>query len=101
MDEGGLAREFFRLLSAKVFTAECGLFDPEVAKGARVLWFDKSSVCETTDFWLAGVILGLVVYNNMPGLDVRFPSIVFKKIKDEALVLEDLKQVCPNMNVVY
>jgi len=41
------------------------------------------------------VILGLVVYNNMPGLDVRFPSVIFKKIKDEPLGLEDLRQVCP------
>ena len=28
----------------------------------------EASACESTDFWLAGVILGLVVYNNMPGL---------------------------------
>jgi len=95
VDEGGLAREFFRLLSAKVFTADCGLFDPAIALSARVLWFDKGSTCDTTDFWLAGVILGLVVYNNMPGLDVRFPSVIFKKIKDEPLGLEDLRQVCP------
>lgn len=94
VDEGGLAREFFRLLSARVFTADCGLFDPAVAQSARVLWFDKGST-ESTDFWLAGVILGLVVYNNMPGLNVRLPSVVFKKIKDEPLGLEDLRQVHP------
>jgi len=96
VDEGGLAREFFRLLSTKVFTAECGLFDAGVAQSARVLWFDRGSPCESTDFWLAGVILGLVVYNNMPGLDVRFPHVVFKKIKDEPLTLEDLRQVHPD-----
>lgn len=96
VDEGGLAREFFRLLSARVFTADCGLFDASVAQCARVLWFDKGSSCDSTDFWLAGVILGLVVYNNMPGLDVRFPSIVFKKIKDEPLGLEDLRQMHPD-----
>ncbi|CAE8590344.1 unnamed protein product, partial [Polarella glacialis] len=96
VDEGGLAREFFRLLSARVFTAECGLFDPAVAQGARVLWFDSNSACESTDFWLAGVILGLVVYNNMPGLDVRFPPVVFKKVKDEPLGLEDLRNVHPD-----
>jgi len=96
VDEGGLAREFFRLLSARVFTADCGLFDPAVAQQARVLWFDKASACESTDFWLAGVILGLVVYNNMPGLDVRFPSVVFKRIKAEPLCLEDLRQVYPD-----
>jgi len=95
VDEGGLAREFFRLLSARVFTADCGLFDPAVAQGARVLWFDTASPCESTDFWLAGVVLGLVVYNNMPGLDVNFPSVVFKKIKDEQLSLEDLREVHP------
>ncbi|CAJ1338033.1 unnamed protein product [Effrenium voratum] len=96
VDEGGLAREFFRLLSAKVFTTECGLFDPVVAQNARVLWFNSSSARESTDFWLAGVILGLVVYNNMPGLDVRFPPVVFKKVKNEALVLEDLRHVHPD-----
>ncbi|CAE8608457.1 unnamed protein product, partial [Polarella glacialis] len=52
--------------------------------------------CESTDFWLAGVILGLVVYNNMPGLDVRFPPVVFKKVKDEPLGLEDLRNVHPD-----
>lgn len=40
--------------------------------------------------------MGLVVYNNMPGLDVRFPPVVFKKIKSEPLVLEDLRQVHPD-----
>jgi len=95
VDEGGLAREFFRLLSAEVFTADSGLFDPEVAKNARVLWFSRGSKCETTDFWLAGVVLGLVVYNNLPGLDVHFPSVVFKKIKEEELGLEDMRQVFP------
>eukprot|EP00435_Cladocopium_sp_Y103_P004624 s2474_g1.t1 len=95
VDEGGLAREFFRLLSAHVFTVDGGLFDPLVAQNARVLWFNSASVRESTEFWLAGVILGLVVYNNMPGLDVRFPPVVFKKIKNEQLVLEDLRQVHP------
>ena len=95
VDEGGLAREFFRLLSAHVFTVDGGLFDPIVAQNARVLWFNSASVRESTEFWLAGVILGLVVYNNMPGLDVRFPPVVFKKIKNEQLVLEDLRQVHP------
>lgn len=95
VDEGGLAREFFRLLSAHVFTVDGGLFDPLVAQNARVLWFNSASERESTEFWLAGVILGLVVYNNMPGLDVRFPPVVFKKIKNEQLVLEDLRQVHP------
>jgi len=99
VDEGGLAREFFRLLSQQVFAMDCGLFDASVAQNARALWFDKASSCESTDFWLAGVILGLVVYNNMPGLDVRFPSVIFKKIKDEPLGLEDLRQVHPDIHL--
>lgn len=99
VDEGGLAREFFRLLSARIFSTECGLFNADVAAGARVLWFDRASPCESTEFWLAGVILGLVVYNNMPGLDVRFPHVVFKKIKNEPLSLEDLRSVHPEIYV--
>ncbi|CAK0906982.1 unnamed protein product, partial [Prorocentrum cordatum] len=43
VDEGGLAREFFRLLGTELFTTEQGLFDADVARSARVLWPDRAS----------------------------------------------------------
>lgn len=69
MDEGGLAREFFRLLSAHVFTVEGGLFDPLVAQNARVLWFNSGSQRESTEFWLAGALATPKSYYSPP-----FPS---------------------------
>jgi len=94
-DAGGVSREFFRLLGEELFSLESQLFDVGVAEEARVLWFDRGSLRDPSDFWLVGVILGLAVYNNLPGLDVRFPVCTFKKLKGEPLTLEDLAEVQP------
>jgi len=94
-DAGGVSREFFRLLGEQLFSLKSGLFDQKVAEEARVLWFDQSSPRDVADFWLVGVIVGLAVYNNLPGLDVRFPVCAFKKLRGEALGLEDLAEVQP------
>lgn len=94
-DAGGVSREFFRLLSSDLFSLESGFFDKAVAEEARLLWFDYESKRESVDFWMMGVVLGLAVYNNLPGLDAQFPASVFKKIKGEMLKLQDLAEVLP------
>jgi hypothetical protein len=37
-----------------------------------------------------GKLLGLGLYNQVL-LDIKFPQVVFKKLQDEAVGLEDLK----------
>lgn len=94
-DAGGVSREFFRLLGEQLFSLQSQLFDAHVAEEARVLWFDLCSPRDSCDFWLVGVIVGLAVYNNLPGLDVRFPTCTFKKLMGEPLGMEDLVEVQP------
>eukprot|EP00403_Amphidinium_massartii_P036504 CAMPEP_0178457288 /NCGR_PEP_ID=MMETSP0689_2-20121128/46939_1 /TAXON_ID=160604 /ORGANISM="Amphidinium massartii, Strain CS-259" /LENGTH=1237 /DNA_ID=CAMNT_0020083533 /DNA_START=5 /DNA_END=3715 /DNA_ORIENTATION=+ len=96
-DAGGVSREFFRLIAAQLFTVESRLFDKGVAEDARVLWFDLTSPRDPVDFWLMGVLLGLSVYNNLPGLDARLPVCLFRKLNGEPLGLEDLREVRPSV----
>lgn len=94
-DAGGVSREFFRLLGRQLFTLQSLLFDKGVADEARVLWLDRCSPRESVDFWMLGVVLGLAVYNSLPGVDAHFPFCLFRKLRDEPLGLEDLSEVKP------
>lgn len=96
-DAGGVSREFFRLLGGELFALQSLLFDQAVAEEARVLWFDRASPRESVDFWMLGVVLGLAVYNSLPGLDVHFPVCVFRKLRGEVIGLEDLGEVYPTV----
>eukprot|EP00445_Apocalathium_hangoei_P004585 CAMPEP_0203850666 /NCGR_PEP_ID=MMETSP0359-20131031/6897_1 /ASSEMBLY_ACC=CAM_ASM_000338 /TAXON_ID=268821 /ORGANISM="Scrippsiella Hangoei, Strain SHTV-5" /LENGTH=1478 /DNA_ID=CAMNT_0050766577 /DNA_START=169 /DNA_END=4601 /DNA_ORIENTATION=- len=95
VDEGGVMREFFRVLSRELFSPEAGLFFE--AEGSRRLWFNPTLAPgrQLEDYWMVGVIIALAVYNNHPGLDVRLPSVLFKKLKGEPVTQDDLMQLFP------
>jgi len=94
VDEGGVAREFFRILSQHLFSPEYGMFtsDPE----SNYLWFHPASFNDPGDFWVVGALLGLAVYNNLPGLDVNFPLALFKKLKGLPVTVDDMRRVFPS-----
>jgi len=94
VDEGGVAKEYFRLLSAQLFAPEYGMFKCD--SESRYLWFDPQSFNDPDDFWMVGVVLGLAVYNNLPGLDVNFPLALFKKLKGLPVTFDDLGQTFPS-----
>lgn len=96
IDEGGVMREFFRLLSAELFAPDAGLFVE--AEESRRLWFSPKlgPGRQLEDYWMVGVIVALAVYNNHPGMDVPLPSALFKKLKDQQTLLEDLNQLFPS-----
>jgi len=77
IDEGGVMREFFRLLSAELFAPDAGLFVE--AEESRRLWFSPKlgPGRQLEDYWMVGVIVALAVYNNHPGMDVPLPSALF------------------------
>jgi len=96
IDEGGVMREFFRLLSIELFAPAAGLFFE--ADDSRRLWFSPvlGSGRQLEDYWMVGVIVALAVYNNHPGMDVPLPSALFKKLKDVPTTHEDLAQLFPS-----
>jgi hypothetical protein len=96
VDEGGVMREFFRLLSAELFAPEAGLFYE--VEDSRRLWFTPklSPERQLEDYWMVGVIVALAVYNNHPGLNVPLPTALFKKLKNQPTTQEDLAQLYPS-----
>jgi len=96
VDEGGVMREFFRLLSTELFSPEAGLYFQ--VEDSRRLWFNTALGAgqQLEDYWMVGVIVALAVYNNHPGMDAPLPSALFKKLKEQPTTHEDLAQLFPS-----
>jgi len=99
VDQGGVAKEFFRLLSDQMFSPIFGAFKPD--SDSQYVWFDPASFEEPSElrpeeFETFGKVLGLVVYNNLPGFDVSFPPALFKKLKGLPTSMQDLCILFPS-----
>lgn len=110
-DRGGLTKEWFMLLTREIFSAQRGIFVYDQAAGTYWFSFSKDER-KLKEFHLAGVLMGLAIYNGV-NLDVRFPPCVYRKLLSPAVVpfsnprstigvidcasapLEDLKHVMP------
>ncbi|CAD8143688.1 unnamed protein product [Paramecium pentaurelia] len=90
IDQGGLAREFFCLLTQKLFDLNFGMFVPK--NNNSILWFNKYNMEMPIKYELIGMILGLALYNQVY-LDLQFPQVIFKKLMNEPTCFEDLKEL--------
>jgi hypothetical protein len=92
IDEGGIQKEFFQLIFAKIFDVSYGMFvyDDE----SRFFWFNRASLENEREFELIGMILGAAIYNGVV-LDARFPHIVYKKLMGQPVGLDDLAIAFP------
>ena len=61
-----------------------------------VWWFNPSSFEEPIKFELLGTLWGLAIYNSIL-LDIKLPRVVYKKLLKETLVLEDIRDIDPEM----
>ena len=94
VDEGGVQREFFELIIKELFDAEHGLF----TNNNDVYWFNSAATDNRSlqRFHLVGALFGLAIYNgNM--LNVRFPLVVYKKLRGLNLSVHDLKDLDPQL----
>ncbi|KAK7482010.1 hypothetical protein BaRGS_00026702 [Batillaria attramentaria] len=109
LDMGGLTKEWFLLLIRRIFHQDYGMFMYD--KRAGVHWFSLTPCENYQEFNLVGVLMGLAVYNSI-NLDVRFPTVCYRKLLSPAVVpfnnpratigfvqatLEDLKTVMPDL----
>mmetsp|Transcript_17880 Transcript_17880/g.26766 ORF Transcript_17880/g.26766 Transcript_17880/m.26766 type:complete len:834 (+) Transcript_17880:80-2581(+) len=94
VDEGGVKKEFFQLVTSQLFDHKYGMF--VYNKDTRVCWFDKSSLSSDEEFELVGILLGLAIYNSVI-LDLRFPMYVYKKLMGYDTTFKDLEEVDPEM----
>ncbi|CAD8110611.1 unnamed protein product [Paramecium sonneborni] len=80
VDEGGLKREFFKLIMEKLISPDYGMFIPK--NNGKIYWFNPKSFEMAIYYSLIGKLLGLALYNQVL-LDVRFPTVLFKKLQNE------------------
>ncbi|PSC76156.1 ubiquitin-ligase E3 [Micractinium conductrix] len=93
-DEGGVAKEFFQLLTLDLFKPEYGmfLFDEQT----RTYWFNAASLEAEVEYALVGAVLGLAIYNGVI-LDVHFPMVVYKKLLGAEPTFDDLRAAFPEL----
>uniref|UniRef100_A0AAY5JWI6 HECT-type E3 ubiquitin transferase n=1 Tax=Esox lucius TaxID=8010 RepID=A0AAY5JWI6_ESOLU len=101
LDEFGLTRVYFCLISEGMFT---------FFKDSHCHWFSSWKCDNYSEFRLVGALMGLAVYNSIT-LDIRFPPCVYKKLLTPPLLpcdpdapvgvatlsLDDLQQVTPDL----
>ena len=116
IDEGGLQKEFFQVIIRKIFHPKYGMFI--LNEETNCYWFHPSqcsyTVAESSngnlherslhpeendpillhEYKLIGKLIGLAIYNNII-LDLRFPTVIFKKLLGIPSVFEDLQYVDP------
>ncbi|XP_028658588.2 probable E3 ubiquitin-protein ligase HERC4 [Erpetoichthys calabaricus] len=94
LDLGGVKREFFLLLFDELIQPESGLFCYN--DSSTLIWFPPKSTVERKQYFLFGILCGLVMYSfNI--VHLPFPLALFKKLLERKPTLEDLKDLEPSL----
>lgn len=96
VDEGGVQREFFDLIISELFDPEKGFF----IRTENFNWFnpDAKDPASQQAYLLAGMIFGLALYNGNL-LNVKFPTVIYKKLRGLSTNLNDLNEFDPQVMV--
>lgn len=92
IDAGGVTKEFFHLITQKLFDVKYGMFTHD--EQTRTYWFDRNSVDQLGEYQLIGILLGLAIYNGVI-LNVPFPPVLYAKLRDQKPTLADLDSSFP------
>ncbi|XP_067949124.1 ubiquitin-protein ligase E3A-like [Watersipora subatra] len=92
IDEGGVSKEFFQLITEEIFNPDFGMFVYDA--DTRQFWFNPDSFENEAQFTLVGILLGLAIYNNII-LDVRFPMVIYRKLMGKLGTIHDLRSSHP------
>jgi len=89
IDQGGVSREFFYLLINQIFSPDYGLF--QLIHG-NYYWFSFTPLENPISYVMLGTVISLAIYNNVI-LPIRFPLLLYKKILNKKIVLNDLNEI--------
>jgi hypothetical protein len=93
VDQGGVQKEFFQIAIDELLSPVYGMFTND--EETRFSWFSNANNYEpSSSFELVGIIMGLALYNGVM-LGISFPPILYKKLLDEPINLEDVKSSFP------
>uniref|UniRef100_A0A8D9ALL9 Probable E3 ubiquitin-protein ligase HERC4 n=2 Tax=Cacopsylla melanoneura TaxID=428564 RepID=A0A8D9ALL9_9HEMI len=93
-DAGGVRREFLMLLLKEILDPKYGMF--KEYEETRSIWFSEESFEDQNMYYLIGTLCGLAIY-NFTIINVPFPLALYKKILDEPILLQDLKDLSPTI----
>ena len=93
IDAGGVRKEWFQLLISAVFDPCYGMFS--LNEHTRTFWFMGNSD-SLKEFRLIGKIVALAIYNGVI-LDLHFPHVLYKKLKNIPISFSDLRDVHPDI----
>ncbi len=94
VDEGGVRKEFFQLLTRSLFDPAYGMF---TFNEKHVLYYINGLSHEPNiNFELIGILMGLAIYNNII-LDVSFPMAIYKLLLFEEPDFDDLREWQPEI----
>lgn len=86
MDQGGVQKEFFKVAVQQLLDPIYGMFESD--SETRFSWFCSSCLEKEEPFELFGNLTGLALYNGVM-LGINFPPIMYKKLLDEKINLQD------------
>ena len=94
VDEGGVRKEFFQLLTRSLFDPSYGMLNYNEQK--VLYWFNGFTHEPNINFELIGILMGLAIYNNIL-LDVPFPLVCYKTLLFQEPTLDDLREWQPEI----
>ncbi len=90
VDGGGLKKEWFLLLTKKLFEPSKKLFSYYTP--SNLCYFSVSNVNNEELYYLVGAALGLAIYNSTI-LDLKLPRALYKKLLGHKVTLDDYTQL--------
>lgn len=91
-DAGGVKKEFFMLLLKEILDPKYGMF--KEYEETRTIWFNEYTFEDVKMYFLIGLLCGLAIYNFII-IDLPFPLALYKKLLNEPVGLNDIKDMDP------
>ncbi|KAK2962268.1 putative Ubiquitin-protein ligase E3A [Blattamonas nauphoetae] len=109
IDEGGVRKEFFLLLTRELFNLKYGVVKPvgsadvtadgssmSNSTNSQYYWFNPDFVDISGESKLIGMLLGIAIYNGIL-LDLHFPTACYKKLLNQPVTLDDVIEMEPQV----
>ncbi|CAG8523055.1 8963_t:CDS:10 [Dentiscutata erythropus] len=94
-DQGGIQREFFQVLLEKLLDPDAGMFLYD--EQTRYHWINGASLENERKFELVGITLGVALFNGIL-VDINLPRILYKKLLNYSINLDDMKEGFPDLS---
>lgn len=94
IDQGGVKKEFFQLLIKELFDVGYDMFTYD--EQTHMYWFNRDTMTSNVEFELIGILMGLAIYNSVI-LNLRLPSVVYRKLLGFKPTLQDLIVMNPTL----